>query len=492
MHKVGRVVAAFVLLGSTASALTSQAGPPVEWRDVVFRTRAGDSVPAQAGQMTVPARYEDPDGPRLTLRFLRFPTRSESPEPPIVYLAGGPGGSGIAAAAGSRWPLFDSLRDVADVIALDQRGTGPLAGLPRCTTGAVMPRDLPSTRENLSEALERQVRHCREFWEGEGVDLRAYHTPASADDLAALADALGVPTLNLWGVSYGTHLALATLRRHPDRVARAALVSAEGLDQTAKSPAAGDRFFARVQASIDEDPEARAAYPDVAAMMRRVLDRVATKPVTVSVELSSGPADITLGAFELRRLAADRIADPRGTRTVLEAFAVADHGDFTVLGGWAQRVTGEPIYLSPMPLAVDVASGISEARRRRIAEEAPGSILGDALSWPVLHAGASVEDLDLGEAFRAPFWSAHPVLFVSGELDGRTYLEEHEEIAAQFENPTAIRVENGGHGTVLDSDEVRRALVEFFGGGEPASAVVRMPAPRWVGTEGPGVPSPEM
>jgi pimeloyl-ACP methyl ester carboxylesterase len=111
----------------------------------------------------VPDVRAKPDARQIPIRFLRFRSRSDKPGPPIVYLAGGPGASGIAAAAGPRWPLFDALRDVADVILLDQRGTGRAQKLPRCTTGDPVPLELPTTRENLVRVFSRQVQQCRTF-----------------------------------------------------------------------------------------------------------------------------------------------------------------------------------------------------------------------------------------------------------------------------------------------------------------------------------------
>jgi pimeloyl-ACP methyl ester carboxylesterase len=58
----------------------------------------------------------------IELAFVRFKSTAKNPGPPIVYLAGGSGGSGIGAARGSRFPLFMALREIADVIAFDQSG----------------------------------------------------------------------------------------------------------------------------------------------------------------------------------------------------------------------------------------------------------------------------------------------------------------------------------------------------------------------------------
>jgi pimeloyl-ACP methyl ester carboxylesterase len=74
--------------------------------------------------VTVPLVRSDPAAGTIDLRYVRFPATGADPGSPIVYLAGGPGGSGIDAFRGSRQSFYLSLREIADVIAFDQRGTG--------------------------------------------------------------------------------------------------------------------------------------------------------------------------------------------------------------------------------------------------------------------------------------------------------------------------------------------------------------------------------
>lgn len=467
--------------GFLEAALLPAQKPPLTIFPARFKPRGADeAVDVERGEMMVPELRSQPEGPKIPIRFLRFPTRSANPGPPIVYLAGGPGASGIAAAAGPRFALFDALRDVADVIALDQRGTGRSQRLPRCTTGDPVPLEMPTDRQNLVAVFAKQVRHCRGFWSSQGVNLKAYTTRESAADLVDLRRALDVPQLDLLAISYGTHLAMAALKEHPESFRRAVLVSPEGLDQSVKLPSETDGFFRRVQDSIDADRAARALYPDVAAMMRRVVGRAASRPVTVRVPTANGDADIVMGAFEIQRMAADRLADPPGTASVLAAFAAADRGDWSVLGMWAQRRTGEPIFLSPMSLAMDAASGVSSARRAEVQREAPAAILGDALGWPILHAEDALADLDLGGDFRSAFHSAHRVMIVSGTLDGRTSPEAHREVASRFDDPVFITLVNGGHNAALVTPEIRKRIQAFFLGKEVSSEPVTLDPPQWV------------
>lgn len=444
-----------------------------------YPTPFGD-IAAEAGEFTVPAVRRTPSGARLAIRLVRLPTRSVKPGPPIVYLAGGPGVSGINAASGQRWLLFNALRDHADVILLDQRGTGRSDEPPRCTTGIPVPDSLPTQRSSFVEVFTAQVRHCRAFWESRGIDLRAYNTQESAADLEDLRRALGVPTLDLLSTSYGTHLALAALKQFPSSFRRVVLASTEGLDQTVKLPSASDAFFERVQVSIARDSAARAAYPDMMAMMRRVVRQATRQAVPVSVQTPSGPAVIQLGAFEIQRMAADRVADPRGTSEVLAAFAAADRGDWSALGAWAQRRTREPIFLSPMALAMDIASGVSAERRARVQREAADAVLGDALGYPVLHVAGVMDDLVLPDTFRAPLRSAHEVLIIAGDLDGRTPLEENREVAAQFSRATFVQAINGGHSVGLNTPAAQRLIVAFLATGVVSEAPIVLPAPRWL------------
>ena len=53
--------------------------------------------------------------------------------------------------------------------------------------------------------------------------LESYTTEESADDLEALRLALGAEKITLWSISYGTHLALSMIRRHPESVHAAIL-----------------------------------------------------------------------------------------------------------------------------------------------------------------------------------------------------------------------------------------------------------------------------
>ena len=72
-----------------------------------------EKVDAEFGTLFVPEKRSDPDSNLIELAFVRFKSTAKNPGPPIVYLAGGPGGSGIGTARGESFSLFMALREIA-------------------------------------------------------------------------------------------------------------------------------------------------------------------------------------------------------------------------------------------------------------------------------------------------------------------------------------------------------------------------------------------
>ena len=465
-----------LLLALTAAAPAwAQAFEPVQ-----FELDSGERVAAERGEVLVPENRSAPESRTVPVRFLRFASRAEEPAAPIVYLAGGPGGSGTRAAQGRRWAMFDRLRDVADVIVLDQRGTGLSDEVPRCYSSVAFPPDSATTRDRYVRLHRAAVAECRGFWAAEGVDLRGYTTAESAADIEAVREALDAERLNLLGISYGTHLALATLKRYPDRVDRLVLASAEGLDQTVKRPARTDAYFGRLQAAVDADSAAAARYPDVRGLIAGVLDRVRRTPPRVTVR-PRGRAEFerTLGPFEMRLVTGFMISDPDRAAALLRAYADAAEGRFGFFGFFADSA----IAFDGMALAMDLASGIGPERLALVEAEAEAALLGDALNFPMPHLRDAIPGLDLGDAFRAPVTSDRPALFLSGTLDGRTYPEAHAEVAAGFPYGAIVTIENAGHNLFFSHPDVVGLVADFFAGAPAEARTLTAPPPSFVDAE---------
>src|SRR5512140_2323826 len=96
-------------------------------------------------------------------------------------------------------------------------------------------RDVVSRDEYLHR-IRRSVRQGVEALAARGIPVDALNTNESADDVAMLVRELygadAVASLLAW--SYGSHLAMAVIKRHQALVAHAVLAAPEGPDHTFK------------------------------------------------------------------------------------------------------------------------------------------------------------------------------------------------------------------------------------------------------------------
>lgn len=135
----------------------------------------------------------------------------------MIYLGGGPGGSTLTD-ADFWWDFSAPFRTHRDFILLDQRGTGysnPNLDCPEFAEEELKifsVSETPQQRQNdeAAAALKWRTRLV-----SEGADLTAYNSIESAADVEDLRKTLGITQWNLYGVSYGTHLALTVMRDYP-------------------------------------------------------------------------------------------------------------------------------------------------------------------------------------------------------------------------------------------------------------------------------------
>jgi pimeloyl-ACP methyl ester carboxylesterase len=436
-----------------------------------FRAASGTTVNAQLGELTVPEHRGKTGTRQIRLRYVRFPATTRTPGAPIVYLAGGPGGSGIETARRERFPMFMALREVADVIALDQRGTGQSNDIPVCDSGVSSASDAPLTSEIVEQGMREAAIVCQRFWRERGVDLAGYTTAENASDLDDLREALGARKITLWGISYGSHLAFAALKQMSPRLDHVVIASGEGLSQTVKMPAHTDAYFARLSAALRAGNPG-VDTPDVPALIRRVHARLEREPVTVG--------SLAIGKYDVQLLAASSIADPSGAVRLIKLYEAMDRGDFSqpaqLLRAFVR--TTAPIKMNGMPEAMDIASGISDADLATIREQAKTSLLGDTLNFPMPHLRGALGVPDLGEGFRAPVKTNVPTLLIMGTLDGRTYLEAQAENLSGFTNARQLFVANAGHNVYMTSPEITPAVVAFLRGEKPPARIAIDP-PQW-------------
>ena len=234
-------------------------------------------------------------------------SESEDPAPdPIVYLEGGPGGHALEVVPfvfESRIAPFLTDRRF---IVFDQRGVGysdPNLDCPEliALTYETLDQQM-SVEEHRAKGLSASLA-CRDRLLEEGVNLRAYTSADNAADLNALRRALGYEEWNLYGISYGTRLALTAVRDYPEGIRSVVLDSAYPLQvdlYTSLLPNA-DRAFGRLFEGCGGDPDCNRAYPGLESTFFELVRRLNAEPVMIAITnpLSGDTLDYLLDGDEL-------------------------------------------------------------------------------------------------------------------------------------------------------------------------------------------------
>ncbi|WP_443047638.1 alpha/beta fold hydrolase [Streptomyces sp. NBC_00354] len=293
-----------LLTGLIAAPASAQEETPAGATGTVARTvgdarfepgpcpKTADPVPelkgARCGTLTVPENRAKPNGRTIRLGVAIVPALAAHPKPdPIVWLAGGPGDDAVGEA---KMAVDGGLNRDRDVIFMSQRGTYSADPALTCrnidefnarATGLVY--DAPSTeREHVAA-----TKACRDKLAASGADLSAYNDIESAADLADLRTALGLKQWNVFGISYGTQLALVYMRLHPDGIRSVGIdgILPPSTGGSAVTWSAAKQGFDGLFKACAEQPACNKRYPNVSATFERLVRELEAKPVTTTITL---------------------------------------------------------------------------------------------------------------------------------------------------------------------------------------------------------------
>jgi pimeloyl-ACP methyl ester carboxylesterase len=352
------------------------------------------------------------------------------------------------------------MTDRRDFIVFDQRGVGlsqPSLECPELVPAlydVLMEPDLQVYAESQFEALMA----CRDRLVAGGHNLAAYTTAQNAADVEAIRLALGYDRINVWGGSYGSHLAQAVMRDHPQGIRSAILESVYPLEtsfaiETARTvPAAMMDFLA----ACEEDEACDQAFPDLTDVFFQVIDELNAEPVTITL---TNPLDGT--QYEalltgddvltnLKIVLYDTLTMPTVPQAIYDV-AEGDYGLMTQLSSLHlayATLTTKGMQLSVM--CTDDLIGRSPDELLELVEIMPSQLVGEydhdmaiqyglfglCEAWPVVEADASAKE---------PLVSDIPTLILSGEFDPVTPPEFGRQVAARLPNSYFFEFPGAGH-----------------------------------------------
>ena len=385
-------------------------------------------------EIEVPENRLKPGSGSIALAVMKVASPQESVGEPVFFLAGGPGGSSIAAVkqmisnGGQRF--FELLG--GDIVAIDQRGVG--LSRPNLSTDVLY--GISPTRPGRPEVdLNRRLQVIKseaDRLRQKGVDLSAYNTRESADDLDEVRQALGYEKIVLWGSSYGTHLAMATIRRHEKHIARALLVGPEGPDHTQKLPFDAQRVLERISKMANEQD--KTFKTSMIENLENLLTRLEASPVWGDVD----GQPVGLGKSDLQSYIAMKLMSvSNGSDELPAQIRAMTNGDFSAVLKLTYEYRKNDGPRSIMSLAMDSASGISDKRLRQIQLEAQTATLGTRMNSDIVSISKALGIKPLDDQFRSTLKTKIPIQFVVGDLDYRTPVSNAKELMTTMPNASS-------------------------------------------------------
>ncbi|HEX7340813.1 MAG TPA: alpha/beta fold hydrolase [Rhodanobacteraceae bacterium] len=457
-HKQATPVAvtpAAAVPASATSAALEVAVSPATWKLGSVRLHAcmiggsakggrGASVKAWCDQFSVPENRADPSGRHIRLNMAIV--RAQSPQPAkdmVVLLAGGPGEAATDAAHVAQ--TFPELARRHDFLLIDQRGTGHSNPL-RCQM-----QGSPLQGKVGAAELRKQVVACLAQVR-KHADPRFYTTTAAVEDLEDVRKALGSPTFDLLGISYGTRVAQEYLMRYPQGV-RSVILDSPVPNQYAL----GERMAGHLQQALEKDfalcgndPVCKQRFGDPMASLTLLASALKANPHEVSTRdpVTFDPRQQMLDKQTLVSVVRLFAYSRAGITLLPLTINAAAHGDvgpllgqYTLLRGrngelsrqlangmnWSVICSEDADLLKPRPADADTLLGNSII----------DSYQTICSVWP--HGSRPTD-------FHAPLKSGKPVLILSGALDPVTPPSNGKLILRGLTDARQLIVTGQGHG----------------------------------------------
>lgn len=432
-------------------------------RAAVLLTPCGKTPGLECGTVVVPLDRSGSVPGTVGLHVEELPS-SGVPRGVMFLIAGGPGqGSAKSFDLGSpsNASEFRTIFPDYTLVAFDNRGTGA-SGLINC----------PSIQKTVPSSAEEAARLARDCADQIGPARQFYATRDHAADIESVRTALGFGKIALYGVSYGTKLALAYALAYPSSVARILLDSVlppEGPDPydrdvvnalpgTLRAFCAGGRC--------------RAATANYAGDVIALANRLEAKPI-------SGPVLVTGGGKRTRRmtgedllsLVIDTDLSPGLAAELPAAVHAARAGyDRPLLRLFDLDLRTSTLSAPELSFGLNVATTCADGKfpwspnsppadRAAVLASAvaalPAGSFGPFGSWAARLGSAYYCDLWPSPSGNAPLGSGPypnvPVLALSGGVDLRTPTANARGVLAHFPQGQLVVVPGVGH-SVLTAD----------------------------------------
>jgi pimeloyl-ACP methyl ester carboxylesterase len=395
--------------------------------------------------------FEDRNSENSTIRvhFVRFFSQANSNNA-TIYFEGGPGGNGgsmVARLGRLGNDFLNALMVDGDFIVIAQRGT----------TLSVPSLDC------------EWIGECQQLT----GDLPAYNTAYNADDVNEIRSLLGYEKLNLFGISYGSRLALEVMRRHGEHI-RSSIIGGIVPSHVVWSAGIPRSFYSALtalNASCADHGSCGAAYGDLEADFIAGITALNDEPVVLdngNIGLDGYTYASLLFQFMYSNstypwlpLMISDLAESRVDR--VESYLVdalyATSNASVARGMYYSVVCGE-MFSPPNESLFDQVNADVPSVIRDIFSGSWYRVLDTCSEWPT----GSLQT-ELAE----PVSSDLPTFVASGTMDPITPPSYGVAAAETLSNALVVDYQNSGHGSTVQSDCGRDTFLAFLA--DPSASI---------------------
>ena len=332
-----RLVSNFVLLAALALPATAQDVAP---NPLTVTLDALGAVPCELGELTcvtipVPRDHFANDQSETIDVTFAVSLATEPSKGVLIYVVGGPGGSGLAVADDYLTAFDPDLIAQMDFVFFDQRGIGPVHGFACPDATKIYDVAEFSLDDPIAANAQAQsfVTDC--IAELSSTELLPFvDSNQAVRDIEDFRMAIGAPNVWIYGESYGTQFAQQYATAFPAAVSGVILDGVVDLNLSVSGfygsyTAAAEKILTRV---LDGCAEIAACAADMGDDGSVAYDALAAKlgaaPLVVDYHKGDGtvsPLTLDLGLLQYSAFSA--LYDPYGRADFLRALAAANRGD---------------------------------------------------------------------------------------------------------------------------------------------------------------------
>lgn len=282
------------LFASHSAAVDTVTDDATEFQTTECWVQPDNKAKTDCGWLIVPEDWKNSTAQKLRLPVVIYrPFNSDPSLQPVIYLSGGPGFPALGPNGEDNFGWRHSVNNIfpgRTLIVFDQRGTGLSSPKLDCHDGdgSMVWYPVSKSKGNFGDIPSRvhaAYAACAARHLAAGRQLSAFNTLQSAADVDALRRTLKLNDVVLYGISYGTRLALTIMKLYPKNIHAAILDS--GLPPQAEHSWVNSKVYAavldRLFQACNQDERCASAYPDLRDQFLFALEKFAKEPAIVEI-----------------------------------------------------------------------------------------------------------------------------------------------------------------------------------------------------------------